>query len=119
MNDKTEAGLQVMREMLPEESQDKMREASDKSEFAWELQEIARDFIFGSLWARPGLSRRDRSLVTLGILITLRANDVLTHHFQVALNNGLTREELEEVIYHSAGYAGFTQADWARQAASI
>ena len=49
----------------------------------------------------------DRSLVTLGILIALRATDELKAHFRIALTNGLTEAELAEVIYHASGYAGF------------
>ncbi len=61
--------------------------------------------------ARDGLSRRDRSLVTLGILIALRATDELSYHVQIARNNGLTEDEIAEVIYHSSGYAGFPAAN--------
>ena len=58
-----------------------------------------------------------RSLVTLGALIALRASDELKIHFQIALNNGLTLEEIEEVIYHMTGYAGYPAAVWARKLA--
>ncbi len=63
--------------------------------------------VFGRLWGRDGLSRRDRSLVTLGMLIAMRANDELALHFRIARTNGLTDDEIAEVIYHSSGYAGF------------
>jgi 4-carboxymuconolactone decarboxylase len=66
------------------------------------------------LWTRPGLDRRSRSLVTLGALIALRATEELKFHFPIALRNGLTIEEIEEVIYHLAGYAGFPAAATAR-----
>ncbi len=75
--------------------------------------EIAIDNVFGRLWGREGLSRRDRSLVTLGILIALRSNDELGIHFKIARNNGLTDDEIAEVIYHSSGYAGFPAANTA------
>jgi 4-carboxymuconolactone decarboxylase len=75
--------------------------------FGDEILEIAMDNVFGSLWTREGLSRRDRSLVTLGILIALRATDELKIHVQIARNNGLTEDEIAEVIYHSTAYAGF------------
>ena len=65
------------------------------------------------LWGREGLSRRDRSLVTLGILIALRATDELKSHVQIARNNGLTEDEIAEVIYHTSGYAGFPAANTA------
>ena len=71
------------------------------------------DNVFGRLWTREGLNHRDRSLVTLGILIALRATDELKIHFQIARNNGLSEDEIAEVIYHSSGYAGFPAANTA------
>jgi 4-carboxymuconolactone decarboxylase len=86
--------------------------------FADELGDLALEHVFGALWTRPGLDRRSRSLVTLGVLIALRANDELKVHFLIALRNGLTAEEIEEVIYHVAGYAGYPAAATARNIAS-
>ena len=73
--------------------------------------------MFGSLWGRDGLSRRDRSLVTMGILIALRATDEFAHHVAIARTNGLTEDEIAEVIYHASGYAGFPAANTARNVA--
>ena len=81
--------------------------------FGDELLEIGIDNVFGRLWGREGLSRRDRSLVTLGILIALRATDELKFHVQIARNNGLAEDEIAEVIYHASGYAGFPAANTA------
>jgi 4-carboxymuconolactone decarboxylase len=86
--------------------------------FGDELGDLAIEHVFGALWTRPGLDRRSRSLVTLGVLIALRANDELKVHFPIALRNGLTSEEIEEVIYHVAGYAGYPAAATARNIAS-
>ena len=80
--------------------------------------EIGIENVFGRLWTRDGLSRRDRSLVTLGILIALRSTDELKAHFTIARNNGLTDDELAEVIYHASGYAGFPAAATARNVAA-
>jgi 4-carboxymuconolactone decarboxylase len=107
MTDVREQGYQVFRDMLPGALPD--RESGGG--FGDELLEIGIDNVFGRLWARDGLSRRDRSLVTLGILIALRANDELGYHVQIARNNGLTEDEIAEVIYHSSGYAGFPAAN--------
>src|SRR3954471_3363876 len=87
------------------------------SGFAPELMELGIENVFGKLWSRDGLSRRDRSLVTLGILIALRSTDELAAHFAIARNNGLTDDELAEVIYHASGYAGFPAASTARNVA--
>ena len=85
--------------------------------FGDELLEIGVDNVFGRLWTREGLSRRDRSLVTLGILIALGAEEEIKAHVQIARTNGLSEEEIAEVIYHSTGYAGFPAANTACKAA--
>ena len=82
-----------------------------------EAVEIGFVNVWAQLWDREGLSHRDRSLVTLGILIALGAEDELASHVKIGLGNGLTREEIAEVIYHSSGYAGFPRAMGARKAA--
>ncbi len=60
------------------------------------------DNVFGRLWTRENLSRRDRSLVTLGILIALRADDELQIHFQIARTNGLTDDEIAQEVLPGA-----------------
>jgi 4-carboxymuconolactone decarboxylase len=120
MTNLRDEGVQVMREMLPgllpdDVPNDKVDFGS--SGFAGELMDIGLESIFGRLWTREGLARRDRSLVTLGILIALGAEDELESHFRIAKQNGLTEDELAEVIYHSSGYAGFPAANSARGAA--
>ncbi|MER5787317.1 carboxymuconolactone decarboxylase family protein [Streptomyces sp. NPDC001980] len=82
-----------------------------------DLVEIGLVSVWAELWSREGLARRDRSLVTLGILIALGAEDELGSHVRIGLNNGLTEDEIAEVLYHSAGYAGFPRAVAARKAA--
>ncbi|GAT16323.1 carboxymuconolactone decarboxylase family protein [Mycolicibacterium thermoresistibile] len=116
MTDMREQGLQVFRELLPGVLPDGDVDFRDGS-FGDELLEIGIDNVFGRLWTRDGLSRRDRSLVTLGILIALRATDELRFHVQIARNNGLTEDEIAEVIYHATGYAGFPNASTAMKVA--
>jgi 4-carboxymuconolactone decarboxylase len=87
------------------------------SDFCPEINEIAMDSVFAKLWLREGLDLRARSLLTLGMLIALHAHDELMVHFPIALKNGCTLKELEEVIYHSTAYAGFPAANIARRAA--
>ncbi|MFF3573281.1 carboxymuconolactone decarboxylase family protein [Nocardia jiangxiensis] len=115
MTDNRAKALEVLQEMLPEmlgADNDQVQ----TSGFAAELGELSLDHVFGGLWARPGLDRRSRSLVTLGILIALRATEEIKVHFPIALRNGITRDELEEVVYHAAGYAGYPAASTARLA---
>ncbi|MFT5531062.1 MAG: 4-carboxymuconolactone decarboxylase [Candidatus Poriferisodalaceae bacterium] len=68
------------------------------------------DFALGDVWTRPGLSRRDRSLVVITILATLNQLNQLSGHVRGAINHGLTRTEIEEVFVQLAGYAGFPRA---------
>ena len=107
MSNLREDGLRVFREMLPGTLPDGDVEFGG---FAPELMEIGVESVFGRLWTREGLSRRDRSLVTLGILIALRATEEMKAHFRIAKQNGLSDDELAEVIYHASGYAGFPAA---------
>ena len=113
MTDARTDGLNVFKELMPGLIPDNLASLRDGS-FADELADLSFDHVFGSLWTRPGLDRRSRSLVTLGALIALRATEELKFHFPIALRNGLTIEEIEEVVYHMAGYAGFPAAATAR-----
>ena len=103
-------GLRVFRELLPGVLPDSDADVDFGGGFAPELMDIGVESVFGKLWARDGISRRDRSLVTLGILMALRADEDLVAHFRIARTNGLTDDELAEVIYHASGYAGFPAA---------
>lgn len=113
MTNLREDGLRVFKELLPGATVPD----GDVGGFAPELMAIGIENVFGRLWTREGLSRRDRSLVTLGILIALRADQELKAHFKIARTNGLTDEELAEVIYHASGYAGFPAAATAKNVA--
>lgn len=74
------------------------------------LVEVTNGVLFGDVWERPGLSPRDRSLVTVSVLAALYRGEQLGHHLGVALENGLTVEELSEAITHLAFYAGWPNA---------
>ena len=116
MTDSYAKGLDVFKEMVPGLIPDGATGLRDGG-FADELGDMSVDHVFGALWTRPGLDRRSRSLVTLGALIALRAGDELKYHVPIALRNGLTVEEIEEVIYHMAGYVGYPAAATARNVA--
>jgi 4-carboxymuconolactone decarboxylase len=113
MTDNRADGLEAFHDMIPGLLPEAVASFRDGG-FADELAELSIDHVFGALWTRPGLDRRSRSLVTLGALIALRATDELNIHFSVALRNGLTQDELSEVVYHVAGYAGYPAATAAR-----
>ncbi len=75
-----------------------------------ELGVTAYRWAFGEIWSRPELSRRDRSIVVIAILIALGASAELDVHFPAGLRHGLTRIELEEIVNHLALYAGIPRA---------
>jgi 4-carboxymuconolactone decarboxylase len=76
-------------------------------DIAPKLAELTDEVLFGDVWARPELSRRDRSLITVAALTALGRTDQLRSHLGLALNNGVTREELAELATHLAFYAGW------------
>jgi 4-carboxymuconolactone decarboxylase len=77
------------------------------------LDVITRDVLFGDVWERPGLSKRDRSLVTVATLVALYRTNELPFHLKRALENGVTKNELVELITHLAFYAGWPPASTA------
>jgi 4-carboxymuconolactone decarboxylase len=74
------------------------------------LIEMSEKVLYGDVWERPGLSKRDRSLITVAALIAMYRGDQLTGHIERALANGVTREEIGEVITHMAFYSGWPTA---------
>ena len=74
------------------------------------LIELTESMVYGDIWERPGLSKRDRSLITVAALVALYRGDQLTGHLERALANGVTREEIGELITHLAFYAGWPTA---------
>ncbi|WP_369230823.1 carboxymuconolactone decarboxylase family protein [Streptomyces sp. R21] len=110
------AGWKAMRAALPGVFPEEEVDLRD-GRLGEELVDIGLTSVWGALWGRAGLAPRDRSLVTLGILIALGAETELKTHVRIALTNGLTEDEIAEVIYHSSGYTGFPRAVAARTAA--
>ena len=78
-----------------------MQEVSPK------LAELSADVLFGDIWERPELSKRDRSLITVANLVALYRTDQLRGHIGRALDNGVTKSEISEVILHTTFYAGW------------
>ncbi len=83
------------------------------SDIAPALGDYTDNVLFGEVWERPGLSKRDRSLITVATLIAGYRTNELPHHLKRALDNGVTRDELVEVITHLAFYAGWPAASTA------
>ena len=79
-------------------------------DFAPKLVELTDNVLFGDVWERPGLSKRDRSLVTVSALIALNRTEQLRFHVERALENGVSKDELVEAITHLAFYSGWPNA---------
>ena len=79
-------------------------------DFAPKLVELTDDVLFGDVWERPELSKRDRSLITCAALVSTGKTEQMTFHFPRAIENGVTQEELVELITHLAFYAGWPNA---------
>ena len=79
-------------------------------DIAPKLAELTDNVLFGDVWERPGLSKRDRSLVTVSALIALNRPDQLRSHLMLARQNGVTQDEVIEAITHLAFYAGWPNA---------
>ena len=75
-----------------------------------DLVRLTDEVLFGDVWANPGLSQRDRSLITVAALVSLYRTDQLGSHLRRALANGLTKDELVHAITHLAFYAGWPNA---------
>jgi 4-carboxymuconolactone decarboxylase len=104
-----EAGMQVRREVLGDAHVD--RATANATEFSRPFQEFITRAAWGEVWTRPGLDRRTRSVITLSVLTALRAENEIPMHVRAAITNGLTPEEIREVLIHTAVYAGVPAAN--------
>ncbi|WP_119154779.1 carboxymuconolactone decarboxylase family protein [Caldimonas tepidiphila] len=101
-------GLAIRRRTLGDAHVD--RALANAGPLQAELQQLVTAYAWGSVWTRPGLSPRDRSLATVSMLVALGKTKELEGHVRGALNNGVTPEELKELLLHSTVYCGFPAA---------
>ena len=112
------AGMKVRREVLGDQHVD--RSEASRTPFNAEFQDLLARYAWGEAWGRPGLDRRTRSCITIAMLVALGHDEELALHLRGALNNGVTVEEIKEVLLHSAVYCGIPAANSAfRVAAGI
>jgi 4-carboxymuconolactone decarboxylase len=110
MTDPTyDAGMAVRREVLGDDYVD--RALRNTSEFTAPFQEFITRHVWGDVWGRGGLDRRTRSCVTLAVLATLGHEQELGLHVRGALRNGMSKEEIAEVLLHTGVYAGVPAAN--------
>lgn len=111
-------GLAVRREVLGDSY---VEQAGAKTtDFTRDFQRIVTEFAWGTIWTRPGLDRRSRSMITITALIARGHHEELALHIRAGLRNGLSREEIKEVLLQAAVYCGVPDANAAfRVAASV
>jgi 4-carboxymuconolactone decarboxylase len=102
-------GMRIRREVLGDEHVDRAVEGT--TPFTADFQDLITRYAWGEIWARPGLDRRTRSCMTLIALVALNRMDELGMHVRAAKRNGLTDDEIKEVLLHSAIYCGVPAAN--------
>lgn len=106
-----EEGMKVRRAMLGDAHVD--ASLKNRNEFNEAFQELITRYAWGEIWTRPGLPRQTRSMITLAMMVALNRPDELQMHLRAALNNGVSREEIQEVLLQTAIYCGMPAANTA------
>ena len=104
-----EKGMEVRRAVLGDAHVD--RAEARRSTFNGEFQDLITRHAWGEIWTRPGLPRHTRSLLTIGLMVALNRSDEFKLHVRAAFNNGVTRDEIKEVLLQCAIYAGIPAAN--------
>ena len=102
-------GMKVRRAVLGDAHVD--RSLTKHNDFNGEFQDLITRYAWGEVWTRPGLPRHTRSLITLALMVALNRGEELKLHVRAAFNNGVTRDEIKEVLLHCAIYAGVPAAN--------
>jgi 3-oxoadipate enol-lactonase/4-carboxymuconolactone decarboxylase len=102
-------GMEVRREVLGDEHVDRAIERT--TALTADFQDLITRYAWGEIWSRPGLDRRTRSAITVTALVALGRHEELELHIRGALRNGLTEDELKEVLLHCAVYCGVPAAN--------
>jgi 4-carboxymuconolactone decarboxylase len=107
--DRYEQGLTVRRAVLGEEHV--KRALTRKNAFNAEFQDLITRYAWGEIWTRPGLPRHTRSLLTIGLMVALNRSEEFRLHVRAAFNNGVTRDQIKEVLLQCAIYCGVPAAN--------
>ena len=102
-----EKGVALRKEVLGDAHVEASLARGKEDPFMLPIQQLTTDVGWGKVWARPGLDRRVRSMLSVTLLAALGKRDELRNHLLGALNNGVTKEEIQEVLLHTTVYAGF------------
>jgi 4-carboxymuconolactone decarboxylase len=109
MADKFEQGMKVRREVLGDAHVD--RAEANKTDFDADFQQFITEMAWGSVWSRPGLARKTRHLLTIGLMAALGKEAELAMHLRATPNTGVTPDEVKEVLLQVAVYAGVPTAN--------
>ena len=114
-NKRYEQGMKVRREVLGDAHVD--RSLQDRDAFNEEFQDLITRYAWGEIWNRPGLPKQTRSMITLALMVALNRGEEFRMHVRAALRNGVTQEEIKEVLLQTAIYCGVPAANSAFHAA--
>ena len=103
-------GLEIRRTVLGREYVDKSIAAAQEDNFSWPMQELVTQYCWGEVWGRPGLDRKTRSIINLAMLTALNRPHEVKLHLRGALNNGVSRDEIMEILLQTAIYCGVPAA---------
>jgi 4-carboxymuconolactone decarboxylase len=108
-DERYEAGLNVRRAVLGDAHVD--RSLANRNALTEEFQALITRYAWGEIWTRDGLPRHTRSLLTIGLMVALNRSEELALHLRAAKNNGVTRDEIKEVLMQTAIYCGVPAAN--------
>jgi alkylhydroperoxidase/carboxymuconolactone decarboxylase family protein YurZ len=111
-----EKGLEIFGDVYGDAAAKGLEGYLGSNDFGVEYAKWATDFAFGTVWAREGLERKMRSCAVLGMMIALRQSDEIAYHTKMGIANGLTRQEIEEILYSTVPYCGLPAANVAKAA---
>jgi 4-carboxymuconolactone decarboxylase len=111
MTDPRQSGIEVRRAVLGDAHVD--RAEASRTPLTDEFQDLLTRYVWDEIWTRPGLDRRTRSCITVAMLVALNRNDELALHIRAALTNGVTEDELKEILLQTAIYCGVPAANTA------
>jgi 4-carboxymuconolactone decarboxylase len=104
MADEGQSGMEVRRAVLGDAYVD--RAEASRTPLTEEFQDLITRYAWGEIWTRPGLDRRTRSCITVAMLVALNRNEELALHMRAALTNGVTADELKEILLQATIYCG-------------
>jgi 4-carboxymuconolactone decarboxylase len=116
MTDRKQTGMKVRREVLGDAHVD--RAEASRTPLTDEFQDLLTRYAWGEIWTRPGLDRRTRSCITVAMMVALNRNEELGLHIRGALRNGVSVDELKEILLQTAIYCGVPAANSAFRVAA-